>query len=708
MKNLIAYFRGLVSLKKAVAQNTEHAAFLDAVKQSNPKKDKLEVTRYRCTIDEEWIDRIDEGLEAIAKAIAEERQFILSNGEIVPIEKIKHVSKDSVSHLAKHSNLITKMPEEDEDLMPEKLYTVERYNDYAVYENRFLYMLLRYINDFVSIRYEDIVKYCSSYYAILTMDKSAEKPGRKLAYATTLVEQRTDDKFLLESSDCKQIIDKINVLLKKVSVQLSTPLMQEVAKVAMLKPPVTKTNVLKMDRNFKAAFALYSFIISYKGQGYEVEEVKTVMNPFSEDASDDFAQGIMMSSFVAYEHGLGLQRTIKNRYELDEKERIDKEFFEKLERLKKRVKESGCSLEEYAILLEERNKKLEKDNEELVSCKQKIAKQKEKIDKLNLDIATLSGEVESLRKEIENSEAKHREQIEALNAQHEANLKAQQDKFASEKQALFASFEAQKAQINQKHSQELAQRDKSESALKEQIRQNALAFEKEKQAIDDKHAEKVRELNDVIESGNAQIDALKEQIVLLNGQITAIKAQKGLIGKDEDFTSKERYDELENQIRVLKKIYAEEWKKVKKKIKEEKGLYALTLKGEKEKMKAEKEDAKAQKARLKSEKQAKRLLAGNEDLTREVQNASDAQPVDMQTIETQNVGAQPVETQTTEVKSVEEQPIEAQPTEVKAEASSVNAQEGSAASDAANTPESVQNAVSTEEQSEIGQLEEVI
>lgn len=87
MKNLIAYFRGLNAYKKAIAENSDHAVFLDAVKQSNPKQDKLEVVRYRCTIDEEWINQIDIGLDAIAKAIAEERQFILSNGEIVPIEK---------------------------------------------------------------------------------------------------------------------------------------------------------------------------------------------------------------------------------------------------------------------------------------------------------------------------------------------------------------------------------------------------------------------------------------------------------------------------------------------------------------------------------------------------------------------------------------------------------------------------------------------
>ena len=55
-------------------------------------------------------------------------------------EKVKNVSKDSVAHLARHSNLITRY-EEGEDIIPDRLYTVERLSDYAVYENRFLYML---------------------------------------------------------------------------------------------------------------------------------------------------------------------------------------------------------------------------------------------------------------------------------------------------------------------------------------------------------------------------------------------------------------------------------------------------------------------------------------------------------------------------------------------------------------------------------------
>lgn len=93
----------------------------------------------------------------IEKAIAEERQFIRTDGEIVPIEKIKRISRSSVEHLAKHSEYITHTPK-DGNIIPDKLFMSEKLSDYAVYENRFLYLLLDYLEKFISLRLNDIEK----------------------------------------------------------------------------------------------------------------------------------------------------------------------------------------------------------------------------------------------------------------------------------------------------------------------------------------------------------------------------------------------------------------------------------------------------------------------------------------------------------------------------------------------------------------------
>ena len=105
MNHLDVYYRALRDYHNMISENRECAAFRKAIAQANTENDEIVITKHICTVDEEWINVIEEGLVFVEKAIREERQFIYSNGEVVPIEKIKSVSKDSVQHLAKHSSI---------------------------------------------------------------------------------------------------------------------------------------------------------------------------------------------------------------------------------------------------------------------------------------------------------------------------------------------------------------------------------------------------------------------------------------------------------------------------------------------------------------------------------------------------------------------------------------------------------------------------
>ena len=138
MNELDVYYRALLDFCRATSQVRACSAVTSAIASADMETDKIVVTRAKCTVEDDWVLAIEEGLVHIEKAIKEERQFIQSNGETVPIEKVKNVSKESVQHLAKHSEMITREQRENE-IIPDKLYSVEKLNDYAVYENRFLY-----------------------------------------------------------------------------------------------------------------------------------------------------------------------------------------------------------------------------------------------------------------------------------------------------------------------------------------------------------------------------------------------------------------------------------------------------------------------------------------------------------------------------------------------------------------------------------------
>ena len=134
MAKINVYYRAFNEYRKETLRDKSCAADRKKIKKSGLEFDKFRSIKYKCTIDEEWIKKIEEGLEFVEKAVAEERQFIRVNGEVVPIEKAKKISKHSVEHLAKHSNMITHVPDDPKaNLVPDSIYMVEKLNDYAVY-----------------------------------------------------------------------------------------------------------------------------------------------------------------------------------------------------------------------------------------------------------------------------------------------------------------------------------------------------------------------------------------------------------------------------------------------------------------------------------------------------------------------------------------------------------------------------------------------
>ena len=112
---------------------------------------------------------------------------------------------------------------------------------------------------------------------------------------------RQDDEYLKAHNEAKEVIDRIMLILKAILSFLATPLMEYQAKVPMIKPPITKTNVLKMNNNFKGAVALYDYIISYDKQGYTIENQVTTVAPFSSEMAEELEETVATVQPIKFE-----------------------------------------------------------------------------------------------------------------------------------------------------------------------------------------------------------------------------------------------------------------------------------------------------------------------------------------------------------------------------------------------------------------------
>lgn len=633
MKCINTYFRAVNDYRKNTNKQAECVKTRKNVAESDRENDFIEVERVKCTIDTDWVDEIEKGLVFVEKALKEERQFIRSNGEVIPIEKVKHVSKNSVEHLARHSDLITRY-NEDEDLIPDKIYTVERLSDYSVYENRFLYMMLCYLRDFVSLRYSLIVDAVNTYKGKARIKKTVKSSKGELNFSMELSEVSYDDEYLREHNDAKEVLDRIDLIYRTIIVFLSYPLMQEVKKSPMLKPPITKTNVLKMNFNFKGALALYEYISAYNGNGYTLTTEVNAIKNFKNVVAEDFAELVGEASFLTYEYGLGVRDYLKEEFEKEEvlrKEEEQRKLVEQIENLRKRVKESGMGMEEYMLLLEKRNRILQEDSNQLSIARKKneqltaeLEDKKKTIEKLTAEVEELSSrltdernrrerEVAELKAEFvaekETMENAHREEIKNLNDKYAQETENMRIAHEQEITRLCESYKIETEQLNSAHAAEIEnlktaheeERARLVSDYENKLRETVEKYERSIAVVTEKSAAAAAETESVITALNgekeklskdndeklATINELNATALILKAKVNALKHRYDAYEGDENYSEENNFDEVERQYEEFRKFFKSVWRTTKRAIK----------KDSRQKMKQELLDAKSGKVK---------------------------------------------------------------------------------------------------------------
>lgn len=586
MTLLDVYYRALVDYRKITKESREATTYRAIAAKSGTDNDRIEILRAVCTIEEDWVNAIEEGLVYVEKAINEQRQFIQSNGEVMPIEKIKHVSKESVEHLAKHTNLVDKIPEEGERLIPSQLYSVEKFSDFAVYENKFLHLLLTYLRDFITIRYEKILELTNTYKGKLRIKKTISMQGNHIEFEASLDEFRMNDAYLIANNKSKDIIDRIKNCYNGVLALLATPLMEEVAKVAPIKPPITRTNVLKMNNNFKNALALYSFITSYDKDGYTIKDEPKVLSPFGDEAADEFADIELLLAFLTYQYGLDIKKVHKASYEKEEalrKEEEDLRHQEKIKAVKRHVKENGGDPDEYMLLLEQRNKSLENDHANLGAAMKNIAKLEEEAEELTEQIESLEEELDESQQELAQVTFNYSKELSDLKS-------GQATKIAQMEQAYKANIVSAVQKERQAVQSDLEHKDQVIEMMLQDKKEVDRVNSQKVQAINIKYQEKEQELQGKIR----ELNSLQEEFKHLKIKLDSLRSKQGLEEEIADYTTEEGFAQLEQEYAIFQEFFEKEWAKTKKAIRKK------VLRKPKSELKAEikqdKEQEKAQKA----------------------------------------------------------------------------------------------------------------
>lgn len=400
MVDFSKYYRSYRYMQDLLKSDFTHNYIEEALKDGDEGKDSISGKTNEKVIDMDWVIAIEETLPYIQKAIDEQESF-------------------------------------------------------AVYENRVLLTLIHKALMFVDDKYAKMKDVPNDSYNNITMNRHLELNQQKLDFSVNYVNENHEN--MAENLDVEDIeslsdFDRIRRIRQGLNECLATPLMKEVAKEPQVKPPLTQTNLLKENPNFKKAVELWNFLDTYKKQGFEIvgEEYNGKMS--DENKEDVYLAMEFQHFMMSITTNPALRKMLQEKYE--EENALAKKESDRPEKVKEMVLEAQIE----AVRKEEteiRLKEIREREKQILDLNSEIKSLKITLDQKEQQILTLKGQISALQDELDNTKNELKEtKLKLLEAQKEIErLKEEIEKLTAEitelKETLENERESHAKQVEQ-------------------------------------------------------------------------------------------------------------------------------------------------------------------------------------------------------------------------------------------------------------------
>lgn len=211
-----------------------------------------------CVSDTSWIDMVEECIPYLDNIIRNPRRFIVQEENIVPIEKAKVVTEESIRHLAQHTSMIQEV-QEDGTVIPLKLLNVYREETVDLYENRFIKSLVDNLYTFVNNKLNESdqrsyakVESAVSYTGLM------KKKGEEVEVNLQLKSKK--DTEIDASKDGHSLEERISHIKDIVSAFRGSTFIKSLKESSPVRSPIRKTNVILKEQNFIKALELWEYL----------------------------------------------------------------------------------------------------------------------------------------------------------------------------------------------------------------------------------------------------------------------------------------------------------------------------------------------------------------------------------------------------------------------------------------------------------------
>ena len=245
----------------------------DKRKFNSSIESKLNVSKKvnQGTYDDTWLSKMEDTIRYLDNILRNPNRFIINEEEIVKIELARRITVDSIKHLSKNTNLISKFDPKTDEIKPSKILNINKEESFNTYENRFIYTLINnmkmYIDRKKAETIEDNFKKQEvkfDYSASATIDK--EKVN-----ITIQMNEDLDDKNTKQND----ITARIKKLEDRITDLCSTTTYKDIARlhVSPVVSPIKKTNLILKNVNFQYALDLWNYMQSHMDPSSKTENI---------------------------------------------------------------------------------------------------------------------------------------------------------------------------------------------------------------------------------------------------------------------------------------------------------------------------------------------------------------------------------------------------------------------------------------------------
>ena len=221
---------------------------------------------------------------------------LIKEARVVNVEKSKKVTVESIKDLSRHTNYISKYDADKQYIEPAKILNVFNEETYNIYENRFLYTLIKQIETFIIKKEDELKNFTFNDSKLLEYSATSKTDFEKINIelrinSESFPNEKPDAKFIEEINEVKIRIKRIKDYIRSWN---ASELFKELdrAHIVFVNPPIKKTNIILKNPNFQIAVRLWDYL-----QKYDMQE-RNLIRPDIEQSGKNPLQDFIDHSFL--------------------------------------------------------------------------------------------------------------------------------------------------------------------------------------------------------------------------------------------------------------------------------------------------------------------------------------------------------------------------------------------------------------------------